>query len=235
MGRHSAPDDDEVDAATDTASGAVAVGEDPRTATPDGRHSSSSPEEHPEEHPAEEPADESGPDTGGLDLIEQALAGPDSGPMPVAAVPDSAPPSTPTAVEHEPADLAVSEVVSTAVSEVGVDSSGPVVATADAGEPAAAPTGPRRGTVGDVGLIRRHADVRARVIAAVVVPFVVFFAVFAVTGELSVRSLIWIWVPAVTAGVLVGLLLDAGHRRYPDAGPASATEPADPSPGPGTH
>ena len=140
-------------------------------------------------------------------------------------------PTIAAATVPDGADVAAAEPE---VSEVGIDSSGPVVATVDRTDhqSASSARSPRRGTVGDLGLIRRHGDVRARVIAAVIVPFLVFFAVYVLIGALTVRSLIWIWVPAVTAGVLVGLLLDAGHRRYPDA---AVTESADPSTPPRTH
>jgi hypothetical protein len=84
----------------------------------------------------------------------------------------------------------------------------------------------------DFALVMAHGDVRARVAAAVLVPFVVYVAVLAVIGELTVHNLIWIWAPAVAAGVLVGLVLDAGHRRYPGPAvgrPGPVNEPADPA------
>ena len=84
----------------------------------------------------------------------------------------------------------------------------------------------------DFALVMAHGDVRARAVAAVLVPFVVYVAVLAVIGQLTVHNLIWVWAPAVVAGVLVGLVLDAGHRRYPGpaAGrPGPVSEPADPA------
>ena len=103
-----------------------------------------------------------------------------------------------------------------------------------------APPAPRPGgahaTRHDVALFRRHGDVRARAVAAALVPFVVYVAVLAVIGKLVVHSLIWVWIPAIVAGVLVGLALDAGHRRYPAVDgttaapePASVSEPANPA------
>ena len=73
-----------------------------------------------------------------------------------------------------------------------------------------------------------HGDVRARVLAAVLGPFVVYVAVLAIIGKLEVHSLIWVWAPAILAGVLVGLVLDAGHRRYPSVPAGRPGEPVSP-------
>jgi hypothetical protein len=99
----------------------------------------------------------------------------------------------------------------------------PLAVEPAATEPAQAPV--RRGWVGrgnqataaDLTLLRTHSDVRARCIAAVVVPFVIYSAVMYLIGSLHVY-LIWIWIPLVTAGILAGTLLDAAHRKYPPGG-----------------
>jgi hypothetical protein len=52
----------------------------------------------------------------------------------------------------------------------------------------------------------------ARCLAAVVLPFVLYTLVLLVTGKLS-GYLVWIWIPAIPAGVLLGALLDMAHRR----------------------
>jgi uncharacterized membrane protein YdbT with pleckstrin-like domain len=65
-----------------------------------------------------------------------------------------------------------------------------------------------------VALVRQHADVRARVLAALLVPFAVYTAAMAAIGKLDRSYLLWIWIPLITAGVLVGLFLDLGHRKY---------------------
>jgi hypothetical protein len=67
-------------------------------------------------------------------------------------------------------------------------------------------------TAADLALLREHSDVRARVIAAVVAPFVVYTAVMYLAGALNVYF-VWAWLPLVTAGVLGGSILDAAHRR----------------------
>lgn len=71
-----------------------------------------------------------------------------------------------------------------------------------------------RATAADVALVRQHADVRARVIAAVLVPFAIYTAALAAIGKLDRSYLLWIWIPLISAGLLVGLFLDMGHRKY---------------------
>lgn len=233
MGRHSAPGDDELDAGTDAGQGSVAVTHETREQAGGlvherGRHSSP---DDADDGPSGDDAADGSADAGGLDLIEDALHGPDSAPMPTARQPRRpapAPPEPDARPGMELDDAPTDRIPALGDGAAERTDRIPTVASATVPDAPAS----RRGTIGDLGLIRRHGDVRARVIAAVVVPFLVFFAVFAVAGELTVRRLIWIWVPAVTAGVLVGLLLDAGHRRYPDA---AVTESADPSTPPRTH
>lgn len=81
---------------------------------------------------------------------------------------------------------------------------------------------PARGsqsTAADLALLRRHPEIRARVLAAVVVPFVLYVAILLLVGATGIQYLIWIWIPAVTAGVLGGLILDAAHRHRPASPP----------------
>jgi len=67
----------------------------------------------------------------------------------------------------------------------------------------------------DLMLLRTHAAVRARVGAAVLVPFVLYVLVLLAVGAFELRVfLIWIWIPLVSAGVLGGYFLDAGHRAH---------------------
>ena len=113
------------------------------------------------------------------------------------------------------------------------DSPAPPVAAPAADAPAAdaraaddpAATRPARGnqsTAADLELLRKRPDVRARVIAAVIVPFVLYAAVLLLIGATAVQSLIFIWIPMVSAGVLAGLLLDAAHKRAKAADPPEA-------------
>jgi hypothetical protein len=61
--------------------------------------------------------------------------------------------------------------------------------------------------------------VRNRAIAAVLAPFVVYAVVMVVIGRTNV-FLIWLWIPVILAGVLMGLILDLGHKRYGAKGSA---------------
>lgn len=67
-------------------------------------------------------------------------------------------------------------------------------------------------TAADLDLLRERSDVRARVIAAVLIPFVIYTAALFVLDRAN-EYLIWVWLPLVTAGVLAGSILDAAHRK----------------------
>ena len=60
--------------------------------------------------------------------------------------------------------------------------------------------------------MRTHSALRARVIAAAIVPFLLYTAVMYVLSAFDVY-VIWVWIPLVSAGVLAGSFLDAAHRR----------------------
>jgi hypothetical protein len=70
------------------------------------------------------------------------------------------------------------------------------------------------GTHADLKLLREHPTLRARCAAGAVVPFVLYTAVMIVIGHVG-AYLVWVWIPTVTAGVLVGSFLDSAHRHYP--------------------
>jgi hypothetical protein len=101
-------------------------------------------------------------------------------------------------------------------------------------EPQGAPAKAKRprATSGDLTLLRRHSDVRARCAAAVVVPFVVYFGVLLTIGSTGRQMLLFIFGPLILAGVLVGTFLDLGHKKHdhpvvPDAqnGGGSSADP----------
>jgi hypothetical protein len=116
---------------------------------------------------------------------------------------------------------------------------GPSVDAPPSGERAAPPAGdqpappageraaPRRErpTRGDLRLLRQDAALRARAVAALVVPFVLYTVVLAIIGRIDVY-LYWIWIPAVLAGVLFGAQLDAAARRTTGQGTINPDRPA---------
>ncbi|MDP9093805.1 MAG: hypothetical protein M3N95_12950 [Actinomycetota bacterium] len=63
----------------------------------------------------------------------------------------------------------------------------------------------------DLRMLRENPAVRARCIAAAVVPFLLYSVVLIVLGRAG-DFLLWVWIPIVAAGILVGAMLDLGHR-----------------------
>jgi hypothetical protein len=87
----------------------------------------------------------------------------------------------------------------------------------------AAPVTPRApsGTRAALKLLRQSANLRVRCIGAVVATFLIYTVVLIVLGRTDVY-LLWVWIPTVLSGILVGSFLDAAHRRI-----ARATDPPD--------
>jgi hypothetical protein len=79
-------------------------------------------------------------------------------------------------------------------------------------------------TAADLALVRTHRELLARCLAAVIVPFGIYVAVLLAVGAQSRTFLLFVFIPLITAGLLVGALLDAAHRRQDRA----AGSPADP-------
>ena len=77
------------------------------------------------------------------------------------------------------------------------------------------------GAHADIALLRQSPALRARCIAAIIIPFGLYVALLVVVGHVG-SFLLWVWVPTVVAGVLVGLFLDLAHRRR-DAAADSGT------------
>ncbi|MCW2597892.1 MAG: hypothetical protein JWP39_3780 [Jatrophihabitans sp.] len=247
MGRHSAPADDD---APDRAAVAVWTLRERygRSVAPADEAASVAAE--PESVALAEPPNE------GIELLDDVLTEPPAGPI-ARSVPEAVteqipaitepvteqipPIIEPSAPDEPPA--AVTEQIPaivgpkpgpgsmTEAAAFETTASGPV-ASAAADQPATA-TGPHKAghsTSADAALIRHHSDVRARCAAGVVVPFVLYVVVLVAVGSFRISTfLLWIWIPLVTAGVLVGQFLDAGHRRYDLAAPPveSPTEPSD--------
>jgi hypothetical protein len=81
-------------------------------------------------------------------------------------------------------------------------------------------------TKADLRLLRNNGAVRAQAIGAVIVVFLLYTLTMLVIGRTDAYAL-WIWVPIVASGVLVGLVLDLAHRRgtrsTPDSGPVAGS------------
>lgn len=68
------------------------------------------------------------------------------------------------------------------------------------------------GSRADLALLREQPALRARCLAAVLAPFALYTLVILVLGHGDVY-LIWVWIPIIVVGVLVGALLDAAHKK----------------------
>jgi hypothetical protein len=88
-------------------------------------------------------------------------------------------------------------------------------------QPAVPSEPPRRerATQADLRLLREHPALRARCIAAALVPFVVYTVVLFALARAHIYVL-WLWAPIIAAGVLVGAVLDAAHRKVGRPPPA---------------
>jgi hypothetical protein len=220
VGRHSAPDDakEVVDsspvavAAPARVPGRHALGDADR---PDGAADQEFPSEATADDIADDAADES--ESGPLATLAEVIEAGDV----TAEIP---------ALRDEPIAVPTTTTTTAITTATAADAeTGPIgnlefVDDAEADGPAAAAKKPRReagsrprSTASDVALLRAHGDVRARVIAAVLVPFALYTAAMAALGRLDISYLLWIWIPLITAGVLVGLFLDLGHRRHSSA------------------
>jgi hypothetical protein len=65
----------------------------------------------------------------------------------------------------------------------------------------------------DLRMLREDPTLRARCGAAVAVPFALYTLVMIVIGHLGLY-LLWVWIPTVLAGILVGMFLDRAHREH---------------------
>jgi hypothetical protein len=67
-------------------------------------------------------------------------------------------------------------------------------------------------TRADVNLLRAMPGLRMRALAGLIVPFLIYTLLFVLLGRMDVY-LIWLWIPTVVAGVVVGHFLDLAHKR----------------------
>jgi hypothetical protein len=190
MGRHSASSDEGDEAAT------AAVIDDAATQT--GRHLRVEEAPKPSPRAGEEQLvalDEVAPEDGPLGLIAENMTEAE----PVRPVADPPPAADQPAAEPAPSPPASSPPASVSV---------PTASTPASAQPARG----NQSTAADLALLREHSAVRARVIAALVVPFVLYTAVLYLIGSLG-AYVIWVWIPLVTGGVLGGFILDVEHRK----------------------
>ena len=197
MGRHSAPDDPDLDSADTTEFTPIAVD----LTVPFGRHS----------QPAQ-------------DEFATVEINPDITPPPVAA-PDAAAPAPPYASPPSPAQRVeqpgpAAERDSKAVKQADKQAREHAKAQgkADKADQKAAQKAERKqargesSTRADLRMLRQNGAVRAQALAAVIVSFLLYTVVMLVIGRTDVY-LQWLWTPIVLSGFLVGLVLDLGHRR----------------------
>ncbi len=93
--------------------------------------------------------------------------------------------------------------------------------------PVATPRRERTGTAAaDFALVRSNRALRARCAAAALAPFVVYVVVLLIVGAQPRTYLLFIFIPLITAGLAVGALLDAAHRRR-GASEAGQDQPAE--------
>lgn len=129
----------------------------------------------------------------------------------------------PERVPHDVVDAVVVEderpvpTRTSALESLAVDLTKP---TALADEPK--PEKAERGSRADLRLLRSDRALRARCIAAILVPFALYTLVLVVIAALG-AYLIWIWIPAILAGVLFGAQLDGAHKRAAGRAAAAAS------------
>jgi hypothetical protein len=232
MGRHSAPDDDSDVAVDDAPDGGVPDEGRTAVALAPGRRG---------RHSRDDDEAETGP-IGGLGVIEDVFAEAPAEGAEVAA-------DAPVAAHADPAPA---EAITERIPPVRSPSPGPVDAPqltaplpgppqleAPDAPPALPPApaqpsaAPARATGADLRLVRQHRDVLIWCAAALLLPFVAYVVALQITGHLASRTaLIFLFAPLITAGVLVGLALDIGHRRHGRAasdGPPAPDGPPTPN------
>ena len=82
------------------------------------------------------------------------------------------------------------------------------------------------GTRADLRLLRTHKAVLVQLVAVVVVAFAVYALVMALldrTGDFAM----WVWIPILASGILIGVVLDLAHRRVDRTAAGDAMPVAD--------
>ncbi|HJQ43468.1 MAG TPA: hypothetical protein VJ831_10320 [Jatrophihabitantaceae bacterium] len=89
----------------------------------------------------------------------------------------------------------------------------------DVAERSAPSPGTESGGAADLRLLREDPSLRARCAAAVAVPFAIYTVVMIVIGKVNLY-LLWVWLPTVLAGILVGMFLDRAHKSHSTRAPS---------------
>ncbi|MGH8860627.1 MAG: hypothetical protein ACRDVG_05230 [Jatrophihabitantaceae bacterium] len=224
MGRHSAPDAPEPDPADGATEVIGALDLAPRS----GRHSTDG-APHPDEQHTQRiaivDADGVAPATSaaaaGLDESQPAQAKAEAKAAAKAerARAKQAKKDARAARKKAPTETASPQAAPTDAEEPAVGTPA-ILFPADASVPAAAEPATKResDTKADLRILRQNGAVRAQAIGAVIVAFLLYTLVMLAIGRGNDFAK-WIWIPIVVAGVLVGLVLDLGHRRAERSSP----------------
>jgi cytoskeletal protein RodZ len=202
MGRHSAPDEPDLETADTTEFAPIAVD----LAIPRGRHShpdADTDERTDDERTDDEDTGDDSGDDGGQDAFPTIALG---------AIELEAPAAEP---EHLPEAPAGDDVRTPTKADKAEQKAADKAADKAAKQAAKSERKQARadsGTRADLRMLRQNGAVRAQALAAVIVSFLLYTVVMLVLGEAGVY-LKWIWIPIVASGFLVGLVLDLGHRR----------------------
>ena len=209
MGRHSAPGADDVDVPSD-AIGSTSLDLSPRTR---GRHSSRDVDEPDEqrtqmidvfsgelalEHPQDTAV------TSAPARLDDLDGPPDAGIVEASAAAEV----TTAADERKAADKAAAEERKAADKAAAEERKAATRAAKAEKKSARGETN----TQADLRLLRTSSALRAQCIAAVVAAFALYTLVMAIIGHLSDYA-VFIFVPIVVSGVLLGVVLDLAHRR----------------------
>ena len=196
MGRHSAPDEVDDDAVEiDSPLAVLDLGEDR------GRHAS-----------ADDEAEGDSAATADGATSDQATAEFDEAHTQRLAVVDAPPLETPTKRDTK-ADKKADKANAKASAKAAKQAEKAAKADRTAGQKADRKA--QRGesdTRADLRMLREQPAVRAQVIGAVIAAFLIYTLVMLALGRTD-KYLLWLWVPIVACGVLVGLVLDLAHRR----------------------
>lgn len=197
MGRHSAPDEPDLDSADTTEIVPIVVD----LTVPQGRHSQPDHDEMADEFAT-------------VEITPPPAAGPKFA-APEAAAPPAPPYAAPPAEARpsaEPGEKPDKTAAKQAEKQARDRAKADKAATKAEQKEQRQQTRSESNTRADLRMLRQNGAVRAQALAAVIVSFLLYTVVMVVIGHADVY-LQWVWIPIVLSGFLVGLVLDLGHRR----------------------